>query len=321
MTTRQRIPRTAELVLLFGLFPVILRLLSASGIPIPVIPLLVVSGLGAAVYLSRTAPVETRAALLPSWGPSWSPRWNQEELARIGAAKGVQVQSIYGGDSMAEQVRGIEAGAHVAVGTPGRVLDLLRRGSLRLGAVKCLVLDEADRMLDMGFAVEMGQIMSFVPKERQTLLFSATVPLGIRGIIYNYLKEPRWVLLSEDFAYVKEVRHTYIITPKMQKEAVLEKLIELGMATDKRAKLQGKCQTLWSCKSGNCGLCLIKVVGNPDGLSKPAGKEKRTLKTMVDALNQDQDRNLDANACRLACLAKVAGPVEIELLGDTDASD
>ena len=65
----------------------------------------------------------------------------REELARIGAAKGVQVQSIYGGDSMAEQVRGIEAGAHVAVGTPGRVLDLLRRGALRLDAVKCLILD------------------------------------------------------------------------------------------------------------------------------------------------------------------------------------
>ncbi|MGH9318625.1 MAG: DEAD/DEAH box helicase [Vicinamibacteria bacterium] len=150
----------------------------------------------------------------------------REELAQIGAAKGVRVQAIYGGDSITDQVRGIQAGAHVAVGTPGRVLDLLRRGSLRLGAVFSLVLDEADRMLDMGFAVEMGQIMEFVPKERQTLLFSATVPLGIRGLIYNYLKEPRWVLLSEDFAYVKEVRHTYLITPRMQKEVVLEKLIE-----------------------------------------------------------------------------------------------
>ena len=155
----------------------------------------------------------------------------REEIAQIGAAKGVRVQSIYGGDSMANQVRGIEAGAHVAVGTPGRVLDLLRRGSLRLDAARYLVLDEANRMLDMGFAVEMGQIMSFVPKERQTLLFSATVPLGIRGIIYNYLKEPRWVLLSEDFAYVKEVRHTYLITPRMQKEAVLEKLIEYDQPT------------------------------------------------------------------------------------------
>jgi ATP-dependent RNA helicase DeaD len=155
----------------------------------------------------------------------------REEIAKIGAVRGVQVQAIYGGESVQDQIRGIEAGAHVAVGTPGRVLDLLKRGALRLEAVQCLVLDEADRMLDMGFAVEMGQIMGFVPKERQTLLFSATVPLGIRGLIYNYLREPRWVLLSEDFAYVKEVRHCYIITPKMQKEAVLEKLIEYDQST------------------------------------------------------------------------------------------
>jgi ATP-dependent RNA helicase DeaD len=155
----------------------------------------------------------------------------RDEIAQIGADKGVRVQSIYGGDSMEQQVRGIEAGAQVAVGTPGRVLDLLKRGALRLDAVKCLVLDEADRMLDMGFAVEMGKIMEFVPKERQTLLFSATVPVAIRGLIYNYLNEPRWILLSEDTLYVKEVRHTYIITPRMQKDVVLEKLIEYDQPT------------------------------------------------------------------------------------------
>jgi membrane protease YdiL (CAAX protease family) len=82
MTARQRIPRALELVLLFGLFPVVLCLLSASGLPIPVIPLLVVSGIGAAVYLSRVAPAETRAALVPAW-PSGGP-WKRAELARIG---------------------------------------------------------------------------------------------------------------------------------------------------------------------------------------------------------------------------------------------
>ena len=81
-------------------------------------------------------------------------------------------------------------------------------------------------MLDMGFAQEMGEIMQFMPDERQTLLFSATIPVGIRGLIYNYLSEPEWVLLSEDFAYVQEVTHAYIIAPHMQKEQVLYKLIE-----------------------------------------------------------------------------------------------
>src|SRR6187549_867250 len=89
-----------------------------------------------------------------------------------------------------------------------------------------LVLDEADRMLDMGFAVEMGQIMEYVPSERQTLLFSATIPLGIRGLIYHYLSDPEWVLLSEDQIYVKEVEHLYVLTPKLHKEATLYKLLE-----------------------------------------------------------------------------------------------
>src|SRR3954471_19603375 len=104
-----------------------------------------------------------------------------EELAAIGKSKGVRIESIYGGDSMDRQLEGIRAGAHVIVGTPGRVLDHLRRKTLRFDQVKMLVLDEADRMLDMGFAVEMGQIMEYMPAERQTLLFSATIPLGIKG--------------------------------------------------------------------------------------------------------------------------------------------
>jgi ATP-dependent RNA helicase DeaD len=149
-----------------------------------------------------------------------------QEIAEIGRGKGVKVQSVYGGDSMDRQIEGIRAGAHVIAGTPGRVLDHLRRRTLKFDVVKTFVLDEADRMLDMGFAVEMGQIMEFVPAERQTLLFSATVPLGIRGLIYHYLQDPEWVLLSEDQIYVKEVEHLYCLTPKLHKETTLYKLLE-----------------------------------------------------------------------------------------------
>jgi ATP-dependent RNA helicase DeaD len=149
-----------------------------------------------------------------------------QEIAEIGKGKGVKVLSVYGGDSMDRQLEGIRAGAHVIAGTPGRVLDHLRRKTLRFDAVKSFVLDEADRMLDMGFAVEMGEIMEYVPAERQTLLFSATVPLGIRGLIYHYLSDPEWVLLSEDQIYVKEVQHLYCLTPKLHKEATLYKLLE-----------------------------------------------------------------------------------------------
>jgi ATP-dependent RNA helicase DeaD len=149
-----------------------------------------------------------------------------DELERIGKGRQVRVQAIYGGESIVGQIEGIRAGAHVVVGTPGRVLDHLKRRTLRLGKVQILVLDEADKMLDMGFAQEMSEIMAYMPEERQTLLFSATIPVGIRGLIYNYLNEPEWVLLSEDHVYVKEVNHSYIITPHMQKEQVLYKLIE-----------------------------------------------------------------------------------------------
>jgi ATP-dependent RNA helicase DeaD len=150
-----------------------------------------------------------------------------QEVSEIGARKGVRVECIYGGDSMDRQVEGIRSGAHVIAGTPGRVLDHLRRRTLDLRNVRTLVLDEADRMLDMGFAVEMGQIMEYVPEERQTLLFSATIPLGIRGLIYHYLSDPEWVLLSEDQVYVKEVEHVYCLTPKLHKETTLYKLLEL----------------------------------------------------------------------------------------------
>ena len=149
-----------------------------------------------------------------------------EELTSIGRGRDVKVETIYGGDSMDRQVAGIRAGAHVIVGTPGRILDHLRRKTLGFGAVKILVLDEADRMLDMGFAVEMGQIMEHMPAARQTLLFSATVPLGIRGLIYHYLSDPEWVLLSEDQIYVKEVQHVYCLTSRLHKEATLYKLLE-----------------------------------------------------------------------------------------------
>jgi ATP-dependent RNA helicase DeaD len=149
-----------------------------------------------------------------------------QEIAALGNGKGVKVEVVYGGDSMDRQVEGIRAGAHVIVGTPGRILDHLRRKTLRLDGLRTLVLDEADRMLDMGFAEEMSRIMEFVPTERQTLLFSATIPLGIRGLIYHYLNEPEWVLLSEDQIYVKEVEHLYCLTPKLHKEAVLYKLLE-----------------------------------------------------------------------------------------------
>jgi ATP-dependent RNA helicase DeaD len=149
-----------------------------------------------------------------------------EELGRLGAPGGVRVQSIYGGDSMARQVSGLRQGAHVVVGTPGRVLDHLRQGTLRLEGVRTLILDEADQMLDMGFEKEMKQILEQVPKARQTLMFSATIPSSIEAIASRYQKDPERLMLSQDTLYVEDVQHLFYIVPRMDKAASLYKLIE-----------------------------------------------------------------------------------------------
>ena len=148
-----------------------------------------------------------------------------EELGAIGKGRGVRVAAIYGGDSMERQTDLLESGVQLIAGTPGRVLDHLRRGTLDLTNLKIFILDEADRMLDMGFAEEMQKIVAFVPDERQTLLFSATIPASIKHLIYNFLKEPVWLLLSEDKVYVTDVEHVYCIVPRMRKEQTLYDLL------------------------------------------------------------------------------------------------
>ena len=148
------------------------------------------------------------------------------EMERLGEPGGVRALAIYGGDSMTRQIEGLKRGAQVVVGTPGRLLDLLRQGVLRLEAVTTLVLDEADQMLDMGFEKEVRQILERVPKTRQTLLFSATIPSEIEAIASRYLKDPERMMLSQDFVYVSDVLHLFYIVTRMGKSDALHKLIE-----------------------------------------------------------------------------------------------
>ena len=148
------------------------------------------------------------------------------ELGRLGAPSGVSVLSIYGGDPIARQIDGLKAGAQVVVGTPGRLLDHLRQGTLKLDRVGLLVLDEADQMLDMGFEKEMTQILERVPKDRQTLLFSATIPSSIESMAQRYQRDPERLMLSQDTLYVTDVQHLYYIVSRMDKAASLYLLIE-----------------------------------------------------------------------------------------------
>jgi ATP-dependent RNA helicase DeaD len=165
------------------------------------------------------------------------------EIGRLGAASGVKSLAIYGGDSMTRQVDGLERGSQVVVGTPGRLLDHLRQRTLRLDAVRTLVLDEADQMLDMGFEKEMKAILEQVPKDRQTLMFSATIPSGIEGIMRRYQKDPERVMLSQDVLYVADVLHLFYIVSRMAKTAALYKLIEWENPTSSMIFCNTKAET------------------------------------------------------------------------------
>lgn len=112
-----------------------------------------------------------------------------EELTKLSKYDRVNVLAVYGGDSIQRQIRELKRNVDIVVGTPGRVLDLIGRGVLTLGDVQFLVLDEADEMLNMGFIDDIETVIKELPKERQTLLFSATMPQQIKRLAKSYMKE------------------------------------------------------------------------------------------------------------------------------------
>ncbi len=132
-----------------------------------------------------------------------------EELSELGDPKGVRVLSIYGGTAMQPQLDGLKHGCDVVVGTPGRVLDHIRRRTLRLVHVQNAVLDEADEMLSMGFWDEVTAILDQLPTERQTFLFSATLPDQIRRAAAKYLRDPERLDISRDEITVEHITNYY----------------------------------------------------------------------------------------------------------------
>src|SRR5580698_9088785 len=120
-----------------------------------------------------------------------------EEFHKLALFKrGVTALPIYGGQSYERQLLGLKQGAQIVIGTPGRVMDHMRRGTLRLDKVKMAVLDEADVMLDMGFHDDIEFILQAVPKERQTVFFSATLPRPIQELIRKYSRDPQSVKIE-----------------------------------------------------------------------------------------------------------------------------
>lgn len=116
-----------------------------------------------------------------------------EEIGKLSRFKGIRSLAIYGGQDIGRQIRALKKKPQIIIGTPGRLLDHINRKTIRLDDVQTVVLDEADEMLDMGFMEDIQSILKLVPEERQTLLFSATMPANIQKLASQFLKEPEHV--------------------------------------------------------------------------------------------------------------------------------
>jgi len=147
------------------------------------------------------------------------------EMAKICAYRGLTVVPVYGGAPMGRQVEQLRGGGQIVCGTPGRVLDHMRRGTLKLDRVRIAVLDECDEMLSMGFQEDIEKILEATPKERQTMLFSATVPEGIQRISRRFLRNPEFLKLSGDYVGVHEIKHLYYSIPAVQRENELLRIL------------------------------------------------------------------------------------------------
>lgn len=144
-----------------------------------------------------------------------------QELRRLArAADNIKILTLCGGSTMRPQIASLEHGAHIVVGTPGRIMDHIERGTLNLDALNTLVLDEADRMLDMGFVDAMAYVIRHCPRDRQTMLFSATYPDGIARLARQFMRDPQEVKLPEQHEESKIRQRFYKIENAQRLAAV-----------------------------------------------------------------------------------------------------
>lgn len=152
-------------------------------------------------------------------------------IYEYGRLRGVRVLAVYGGQSYDRQISRLERGVDIVVGTPGRMLDLINRGVLNLGTVRYLVLDEADEMLSMGFVEDIEAILRETPSERQTALFSATLPEGIRRLAERYMHSPEAISVNPERITVAETEQRHYLVYEEDKLAALMRLLEVEAVT------------------------------------------------------------------------------------------
>jgi ATP-dependent RNA helicase DeaD len=134
-----------------------------------------------------------------------------EHIGWFGKYAKARVLPVYGGEPIGKQIRALEGSVQIVVGTPGRIIDLLERRILNLASVNVVVLDEADRMLDMGFIDDIEYILSNVPVDRQTSLFSATIDQSVMNICHRYMKNPEKILVSKDEIALTQMDQYYVV--------------------------------------------------------------------------------------------------------------
>ncbi len=144
-----------------------------------------------------------------------------DHISRICKYTTLKVLPIYGGVSVQNQIRALEKGVHIVVGTPGRIIDHLKRRTLNLASVRIVVLDEADRMLDMGFIEDIEYILSKVPVNRQTSLFSATIDASVMNVCKRYMKNPEKILVSKDEIALAQISQYYMVVNPEDKFEIL----------------------------------------------------------------------------------------------------
>jgi len=149
----------------------------------------------------------------------------QETIAKVGGPLGVRTALLVGGESNYRQVQAIHRLPQIIIGTPGRIMDHMQQKTLNLNKTSVLVLDEADRMLDMGFAPQLKRIMTGVPRERQTMLFSATMPQSILSLAQSYMKLPLRIEIAPPGTAIEKIAQELYFIQKPDKSRLLEKLL------------------------------------------------------------------------------------------------
>jgi ATP-dependent RNA helicase DeaD len=194
-----------------------------------------------------------------------------EAVHKYGKALGVSVLPVYGGASMETQIRALKRGVDIVVATPGRALDHINRGTLNLKSVRVVVLDEADEMLDMGFAEDLEAILAATPKERQTALFSATLPAKIMAIARKQLRDPVTIKIDREVVPDGEaarVRQVAYIVPRAHKMAALGRVLDIEHPTS--------------------AIVFCRTRGEVDQLNETLGARGYRSESLHGGLSQDQ---------------------------------